>query len=332
MDHEKLIAFITGNQTLRENPTIEDLINQQEDNKEEFIRYKNLWALMQTGNEISKEQIATGYRNVKNRTSKNSKAPVYINFIKYAAIFILVLLGGYSINLINFSDNKAIVKNEIFVPNGSRSSVILSDGTKVWLSNGTKFIYPEKFTGESRNVELEGEGFFEVTKNKKHPFIVKLGKNRIKVLGTTFAVIAYPNDKTIKTELISGAIQFDIGENKQTDKFQSHVLKPSQSLVYNKTSGRLVESKISDNFYQYWLNGVYEFKDEAFEDLAVKIDRIYNVKITFEDEIFKKRLFSGTLTISDNIYTLMEVFAKASANPFTYTHNGNIIYIKAKNK
>jgi len=105
---------------------------------------------------------------------------------------------------------------------------------------------------------------------------------------------------------------------------------PSQSLVFDKSSGKISESKITDGFYNYWIKGVYQFKDETFEELAKKIERIYNVQVTFEEESLKKSLFSGILNIDDNIYTLMEVFERATGEPFTYTHKGNHIYIELK--
>jgi ferric-dicitrate binding protein FerR (iron transport regulator) len=240
------------------------------------------------------------------------------------------LLGGYLIGTNDFNDETTM--NEIFVPNGNRSSIVLPEGTKVWLNNGTKLIYPEDFKGKYRTVELDGEGFFDVTPDEKHPFIVKIGENRIKVLGTRFAVVAYAEDKTVKAELVSGKIQFDIHTGNGTANFRSYMMNPAQSLIFDKTSGEFSESKISDNFFNYWLKGIYEFKDETFENLAKRIERIYNVQVIFKDESLKNRLFTGSLGINDNIYTMMEVFKKASGEPFVYTHEGNHIFIEGKRR
>lgn len=330
MEHEKLMSFIARNQSISENAEIKEWISLHEDNKEEYIRYKNLWALTQTGNEMSVEQINQGFLSVKKLSKNNNSSTIFWGIMKHVAIVIMALLGGYSLSFIKFSGSESIVRNEIYVPNGSKTSVILPDGSKVWLSNGTKFIYPPKFEGQNRTVELEGEGFFDVTHDKTHPFIVKLGQNRIKVLGTKFAIVAYSNDKLIKADLISGQIQFDINEKIQTGNSHSYLMTPSQSLVFDKSSGEVTKSKIADNFYDYWQNGIYQFKDESFEELAKKIERIYNVRVTFEDETLKRRLFSGSLSINDNIFTLMEVFGRATKEPFTYEHEGNHIHIKRK--
>jgi ferric-dicitrate binding protein FerR (iron transport regulator) len=328
MEKDKLISFIASNQSFDDYPEVIEWINTTEKNKEDYIRYKNLWAIMQHGYDIPKDKIQEALSMIRKKPNQKKQSLRLWNLTKYAALVVVVLLCGY---LIGDRDlNNEITMNEVFVPNGNRSSVVLPDGSKVWINNGTKLIYPEEFKGKNRIVELEGEGFFNVTHDKTHPFIVKIGQNRIKVLGTKFAVVAYPNDQLIKTELISGQIQFDVKERNQTNKFHSCLMKPSQSLTFDKSSGKLSQSRIADSFYNYWLNGVYEFRNETFVELARKIERIYNVQVTFEEEILKKRLFSGTLSINDNIYTLMEVFKRASGEPFIYTHEGNHIYIGRK--
>ena len=329
MEKDKLILFIISNQSSDDNSEVIEWINKTEENKEEYILYKNLWAIMQHGNDMPEDKIQEALSRIREKPNQKKQSFSIWNFVKYAALVVIVLMCGYLIGNRDF--NYEITMNEIFVPNGNRSSVVLPDGSKVWINNGTKLIYPEEFKGKNRIVELEGEGFFDVTHDKTHPFIVKIGQNQIKVLGTKFAVVAYPNDKLVKAELISGQIQFDVKEKNQTNKFHSYLMKPSQSLTLNKSSGKLSQSRIAGSFYNYWINEVYEFKDETFEELAQKIERIYNVKVIFKDEVLKKHPFSGTLSINDNVYTLMEAFAKASGIPFNYTHEGNEIYIEKKN-
>jgi ferric-dicitrate binding protein FerR (iron transport regulator) len=328
MEKDKLISFITSNQSFSDRSEVIGWIKATEENKEEYIRYKNLWAITQQGKDMPEAKIRDALSVIRKKSDQKKQLYKRWNFMKYAALVVLTLLGGYFIGTRDF--NNEIALNEFFVPNGNRSSVMLPDGSKVWISNGTKLIYPEEFEGRNRIVELEGEGFFDVVHDKTRPFIVKIGQNRIKVLGTKFAVVAYPNDNLIKAELVTGQIQLDIKEKNQANKFRSYFMAPSQSLVFDKSSEKVTESGINDSFYDYWLNGVYQFKDETFEELAKKIGRIYNVEVTFEDEALKKRLFSGSLSINDNIYTLMEVFERAAKEPFTYTREGNQIYIKKK--
>jgi len=328
MEKDRLISFIASNQSADDHSEVIGWIKSADENKEEYIRYKNLWAILQHGKEMPETKIREALSLVRKKSGDKKQSFRLWRVVKYAALVVFALLTGYITGTRDI--HKEMTMNEFFVPHGNRSSVVLPDGSKVWISNGTKLIYPEEFTGKNRVVELEGEGFFDVTHDKAHPFLVKVGQSRIKVLGTRFAVVAYPDDQSIKAELISGEIRFEVKENSQTDQFRSYLMTPSQCLVFDKSSGKVAASEVTDSFYDYWLNGVYQFKNETFEALAKKIERIYNVEVTFEEEMLKKRLFSGSLSIHDNIYTLMDVFERAAKEPFSYSREGNHIYIKKK--
>lgn len=327
MNQEKLIESISKGESINDSQELFDWVSESHENEKSYIRNKNLWAILQKGNEMDAGSIDEAYQNLQKKISKPKNNSFQLIFFKYAAVIVVALLCGYFVNTLSF--RKEIALNELVVPKGNRMSVMLPDGTKVWLSNGTKLIYPENFKSKTREVQLEGEGFFEVTHDKKHPFIVNVGENRIKVLGTKFAVIAYPDDNTVRAELVSGSIQFDV--HQQNDSYSSYEVKPQHSLVLDKTSGKLFEAKLPEGFYNYWQYGSYEFKDEAFISLAQKVERIYNVKIIFESEALKQSLFTGTFNIDDNIYTLMEVFKKASRKPFEYHQEEGKIYVRYKN-
>lgn len=325
MDKEKLTEIITRGESISGSKELFDYVNESPDNAEEYIRQKNLWAILQTGKQMDDGTINAGLHKVKKKLDKNMWHRPLMKAVKYAAIIIFALASGYFISQVQPASKLAM--NEIAVPRGNRTSVQLPDGTKVWLSNGTKLIYPEKFKGDTRNVQLSGEGYFEVTHDPEHPFIVSVGKERIKVLGTKFAVVAYPEDNRVKAELISGKIQFDIHTGDTGDQYRSYLVKPSHSLVYDKSSGKVYESIIPDGFYDYWQEGTYRFRNESFESLAKKIDRIYNVEIIFEEPELKSRTFTGTLNIDDNVYTIMEAFKNASGKPFNYKYQKGKIFI-----
>jgi transmembrane sensor len=302
-----------------------DWIQESDNNQKEYIRYKNLWAILQRGNEMNSKYIAKDYQKVKQQIHKPLLKFEFPNLLKYAAIIIIAITCGYFINTLNSLQNE-IVNNEIAVPNGNRSLVILPDSSKVWVSNGSKIIYPESFGGKIRNVKLEGQAYFKVAHNPKKPFIVDLGEQQVKVLGTEFSVIAYPNDNTMQIDLVTGKVQLDFIEGNGLNK--SVTLAPLHSLVLDKTSGNLTSMEIPDSFYKDWMEGVYEFKDEKLENLAKKIERIYGVEIIFEGKDIKEQKFTGAFFIDSNIYTIIETFKRASKTPFEYTIDKNKIYLK----
>lgn len=328
MNQEKLIETISTGRSLKDSEELLNWVSESRENEKNYIRNKNLWAILQKGTEMDAGLIDDGYQQVKQRLNKSNINFFKNNFLKYAAVIAVALIAGYFINTISFESE--IATNEIVVPKGNRMSVMLPDGTKVWLSNGTKLVYPEKFKSKTREVQLEGEGFFEVTHDKKHPFVVNVGEHRIKVLGTKFAVVAYPEDNTVSAELVSGRIQFEVCNSE--DSFSLHEVKPQHSLVLDKTSGQLYETKLPDGFYNYWQNGTYGFRDETFESLALKIERIYSVDIIFESESLRESLFTGTFNVDDNIYTLMEIFKKASGKPFEYYQEKGKIFVRYKDQ
>jgi len=325
MDKENLIERILRGESISNSEELFNYVNASAENAEEYIRQKNLWAILQTGKEMDDSSIELGLKKVQKRVQKNLWKNPFIQVLKYVAIILFAVAGSYLLR--NIGPKTELAMNEIVVPRGNRTLVALPDGSKVWISNGSKLIYPERFVSDTRNVLLEGEGFFEVTHDSDHPFIVTVGEERIKVLGTKFAVIAYPDDDQIKTELISGKIQFDIHTGNAKNEYKSFMVKPSHSLVYDKASGKVSESVIPDGFYAYWLEGIYRFQNETFESLAKKIERIYNVQVIFEDDQYKSRTFTGTFNIDDNIYTIMEAFKNASGKPFSYKYNKGKIFI-----
>ena len=327
MDKEKVIEKISNGERLTDSKELLNWVEESEANQKEYIRYKNLWALLQRGKEMDYKHIDEGLQNVKSKMHKSNKSFWFNEVLKYAAIIVFALIGGYFIHSITL--NEEIAMNEISVPRGNRTSIILPDGSEAWLTNGSKLIYPDNFKGKTRDVQLMGEAFFTVAHNAKKPFIVKLGEHRIKVLGTEFSVLAYPQDNTIQVDLVSGKVQMEVSDGKGSENYKSVVLQPLHSLVLDKTSGKLSRSKIPDGFFKYWQEGVYQFENEPFVSLAKKVDRIFGVELIFEDEIIKKRTFTGTFNIDDNIYTMMEVFRQASGEPFDFRVKRNKIYIKS---
>ncbi|MFV0591451.1 MAG: FecR family protein [Draconibacterium sp.] len=325
---ESITNKITGELNYAEEAVVEEWLGQDRQNKKVLDRLIQIWQYNPRQID-SNPAIYRKYLRRKNQfTKKKTVSPFVYYTLRIAGILFLLLASMFIFDSIIESKRNEIVYQEISVPKGSRSTFNLPDGTKVWLSNNSTIRFPSEFIGRSRELEIEGEAYFEVTHNHKKPFVVNIGKNRIRVLGTHFSVTAYPDDNEVRTDLVEGKIQFDIANNK--GGFHSYVVKPSHSLVWNKTSGKLYESRVPDGFYDYWRKGIYEFRNETLEDLALKIDRIYNTQLVFEDEELKQKRFSGTISIDDNIFTFIEAVKSTSIEPIVYRYEKNKLYIKFK--
>jgi transmembrane sensor len=328
MEQQEIIQKIIKNEPLYRSRELLTWISESAENRNEFIRYKNTRALLHQGKEMSEKFVAEDFKRVKRRIKTSGRLVDFRQLIKYAAILVLAIIGGYLLHsLTTMTVEQVASMNEISVPNGNRSLIVLPDGSKAWLTNGSKISYPENFRGKTRDIKLEGEAFFTVAHNADIPFVVNIGENRVKVLGTEFSVVAYPDDKLVQVDLVSGKVQMDI--QYKSGNYKSYLLKPLHSLVLDKTSGCLKNNvKIPDGFFKYWQEGVYEFKDESFESLALKIERLYSVKVVFEDNRLSQSAFTGAFHIDSNIYTIIETFKRASRIPFKYEIEKDKIYIK----
>lgn len=308
---------------------LEKWINAREHNRTIYKTIKEYWG-SRSGENVDVSGIYNSYRNRVSGYAKKNKRYSWLTLGTRVAA--LLFLFASITTLVYYWSEKPdnLVYNEISVPKGNRTMILLPDSSKVWISNNTTLKYPVKFASGSRETFLSGEAFFEVKQNRKNPFIVNIGRNRIKVLGTSFHVNAHSDEELVTTDLISGIIQFDIPYSGVSGRYQTITLSPGTRLVYNKIKASLIETTTPDGFYDYWQKGSYLFRDESIESLARKIERIYNVSIVFEDETLKSKRYSGILNVNDNIFAFMENIKQISVEPIEYRMEKNKIYVKRK--
>jgi ferric-dicitrate binding protein FerR (iron transport regulator) len=333
MDKDKIWSHISrkisGEDTAEDANHVDEWIANKSENKQTYNILKEIWNFRSS----SARKYHSLFKSIKRRIAvhQNSpKQPFYTSTLfKAAAIIILILFSNLMVYLIqeNTKPEQIFTWHEIVVPRGNRMKVILPDSSIVWLNNETKFKYTSDF-GSNRVVELSGEAYFNVHHDSKHPFVVKIGEQQIKVLGTRFSVNAYPEDNLIETSLISGSVEFET--NSAITGKSSFILEPGNSLFYNKQNNAVTQQKIQSSYYEYWENGMYAFKDESLESLSVKIKRIFNVEIVFEDDFLKSKTYTGTININDNIFIFMEAIRRTSVQPVEYKFNKNVIYVKLK--
>lgn len=325
---------LEGDISPEEEQALNEWINISTTNKQVYFQIKELWYHKQ--DQTNNSQAIAAYDKLINRIkfaevaqsqTRVQQISFRINqFVKYAAILFFILSFGY---LSYYFIEAESTNNEfctISVPKGNKSEVILSDGSKIWLNNNSKLVYPKKFNAKERRIELIGEAYFEIEKNEKVPFIVQTSDISIKVLGTKFNVSAYANDKFIETTLISGKVMVQSNDNPEIET----VLKPGESLTFDKINNQSAVNEVDTEFYTYWMKGEFVFKDERFETLAKRIERIYNVEITFEDETLKDKTYTGDFKVDDNIYTILEIFKRSTTVPIDYTTDRNKITIRRK--
>lgn len=325
---ERIINEIVSNKELSQSALLMSWIQESDENRAAYIEYKNKYALMQTGAEMTENEVLEELKAFKKATAK-PRISIFKNpYFRIAAAFALIVLGSYFYQLTNSDSKPDISMKTISAPEGKRVSIILPDGSEAILINCSKIIYPSEFVGNTREIYLDGEAFLTVAHNKKMPFKVHCGDHKIEVLGTEFFVTAYAKDDLLIVDLVSGKVKLDVAKSSIFNKYDSYILEPFESLELNKTTGKVRQQKIQDDFYKFWKDGEYVFKRETFKDLALKLERIYHLPIVFEDRTIGSCEFTGTLRVSGELSSILDVFKIASSIPFDYKIEKNQVLIK----
>lgn len=248
---------------------------------------------------------------------KKSKLIAWIT--RAAAILFIPLLAMflYFISEKNIAPNQytqlSVDYIEVVSQIGSRTILQLSDGTEVHLNYGSKLKYPQTFTGNTREVILEGEGYFDVAHNPEKPFVVNTGEVLVKALGTEFDVLAYSGDNDIQTTLVEGKVVLEkISQEGQNEKIGSMV--PGQHVKYNPRNGNISSSKGNIEKYIAWKDDKMIFEDTPITEVARQLKRKYNVEIKVQDDI---KNYDYTVTFFDE--PLMQILDLMTiATPISY--------------
>lgn len=216
------------------------------------------------------------------------------------------------------------VMNQLVIPYGNQSKVVLSDNTVVWLNAGSRLVYPTFFKGKAREVLLFGEAYFEVTKNPEKPFIVKTSGVDIKVLGTKFNVSAYSEDNQIQTVLKEGSVAV---HRKGAGLFEPDVvIKPNEMASFDKIGNTTNVSEVVADAYILWTQGLVSFEEVDFSRVVKQIERYYNISINFSDRKKELMRLSGKLDLKQGRLEVIEYLEKVSLSRFgKVTENQYII-------
>ena len=219
-----------------------------------------------------------------------------------AAILIGLIMGGISILILNKEKPEQV---SIVVPNAKIETIELADGSKVTINSGSKITYNKNFRkAKSRIVELEGEAYFEVVKNKKAPFIVKTKQIDVEVIGTTFNVEAYPERDVTSVILATGKVNINTAENK---KF---TIDPCQQLVYTHTSAMEDITTLTEemmNIALDWTTMNLTFDSLTLPQIAKAIERHYDINVNIESVVPLTGCYSGKIGSSESLEEIMKM-------------------------
>ena len=347
---------ITGEINPAEREQLEKMIWQH---PEWHFAIQNIEELWDTEQEVDLRKAEEAYMNYMNRlkekelmieehgsvtTSKRFQSFAGIKRIFYYSLGVAVssIVIFFLVKNLNIEKPSIVTdnNNEISTRDGSKSKIQLPDGSVVWLNAGSRLTYDKDFGKKNREASLSGEAYFDIVKNSDHPFILHTSNIDIMVLGTTFNVKAHPEDKTTETSLIRGEIEVSL-RNRPHDKI---ILTPNEKLIVeniphentsvakpvNKTESTVIISQVKYNNRDstineiQWVQNKLVFEDETFQEIALKMQRWYNVEITIEDKKLKERRYTGSFQ-NENIDQAME--ALKFHEPFKSEKKGNKIIL-----
>ena len=217
-------------------------------------------------------------------------------------------------------DNKGVnLQNRLITPKGGEYTIMLADGTKVWVNAATEIRYPVKFAGKERRVRLEGEAYFEVTKDTTRPFIVEANGMEVKVYGTQFNVNTRRDDQ-IQTTLVEGSVSV------KPKGLAEVMLKPNQQAVFNKLAGRVTVRDVDVLSYVAWQRGNYYFENKSIGEILDELSLWYDIQVFFMNNEVRNEWFSGYLPRYEEINGLLSLIEKTSHVQFEI--KGRVIIVR----
>jgi len=312
---ERIERFIKGLSDDKENAFVESLFSEGENNN--YLRHhlETDWEIMLKDKalpEVNLNHLLDRVHHIirKKETIRRQK-PIqkFIQvYMKAAAILLLpLLIAGALVYSYLGNHGKSIsdqqVSTMIYAPLGARVSFNLPDGTKGMLNSGSHLSYSLPFT-INRQVKLEGEAWLEVSHDENHPFEINTGNLKVKVLGTSFNISAYPVENYVEVVLQQGKVEFL--DNKGDEKV---TMLPSERLVFQ--NGNISKSVADPTKYNAWTEGKLVFRGDPMAEVARRIERWYNIKVELADQELEKYSFRATF-LDDTLEEVLRCLSMTS--------------------
>lgn len=284
MDNNLLYKYFMRVTTPAEDHEVRLWVEASDQNRERFMaerRFFDLASLIED-NEAPTAERPSLYRRI--------FRPI-LRYGAVAAVATLAVVGYYT-----YIAEKPVVEpaklQAMDIPAGQRLRIELTDGTSVWLNSNTRMEFPGSFTGDNRVVSIDGEAYFEVAKDANHPFVVNTPSGSVTVTGTTFNVDAYSSAESMVVSLIDGSVEVSDGAN------SVYKLEPGQRLILDRKFAALSEVRNEDI---EWVNGIVSFYQLPLEDILLRFEKYYGVRVSYLSREMPDSRFSGKFYIDEGI-------------------------------
>lgn len=303
----KIRDYFNGKLSAEEEAELSQWLKLNEENKAYFLSYK----AKVDPQEIEHPLLRSSFAELKNKILisqefntriSNRVRKLQFSLSKIAAMLLVAILSGFSIAyfLIGSKNSESeVVWFKTHVPRGEKSQLVLPDGSKVWLNSESDISYPSNFMDGNRVMKLKGEAYFEVAKLENKSFTIETNNYNIKVLGTKFNVMAYPDFNRTETSLIEGKIEIQKGE-------QSVPVVPGETFSYADDKYSIKEARVSQT--SKWKDDIFDFDRITFKELIVRMERWYDVDIEIKNPELNGILYSGIFKNEETILEVLNTF------------------------
>jgi len=315
MSTEDLLNYIEGNSTDQQKVEIINWLDSDPKNMREFIALRKLhditiWQQSPDSESVQKPHKISIWR----------RRSFYLEVTKIAAVLLVAIFVSLYF-LPDFKTEKAVAMQTMHVPAGQRAEITLADGTRVWLNAKSTLTFPNQFSEETREVRLDGEGFFDVTPNKAKPFIVKTNKYDVKVWGTKFNLMAYSAKGIFETSLLEGSV-----EVLKSGNSKGILIKPDERIF--ETDNRLEKTAILYPNHFLWKEGIISINDESFRDMANKLELYFDIKLIVKNDKISNYRCTGKFRTKDGVEHILKVLQLNNKFNYSIDYKNNIITIK----
>ena len=351
MDESIIYRYLNGELGEKECLELLDWVNANETNRRIFSEIKNAWTAVAKPEQMTRAELKKEFGrltariankdNLSGSVSIKAKTKHSIGYYLLRIAAVLLFIYGTGITYIYLDDNYNQEFYDIYTRRGEKSQLVLSDGTKIWINSDSHLRYPTSMDKRKVIVQLEGEAYFDVAKMKSRKFVVRTSDVDITALGTSFNVKSYQEEGTVETTLEEGKIQITDAKGAENLR-KSLVILPNQRVtIYTNPEAEIrpaetdesegadrvrieeiestdvfIQNQANTSIYTSWKDGLLQFRKVRFEDLALLLERWYDISIEINDEAIRDWRYTGTFdkeTIEQALHAL------SMSMPFSYT-------------
>jgi len=290
--------------------------------REAYFRLKDVWdfsgmKLQALPCDTAKEWKVL-HSTIQSKGLQKAMGP-WMRWMGVAAAAVIAFFMGHQQIFKHTSPAAQMAHHTFVAPEGQMSQVQLADGTQVTLNAGSKLLVPLDFGEHERALELQGEGFFDVTKDPYNAFVVHSGDQQVKVLGTRFNIRAYPGETVFETTLEEGSVEWSSPQH-------SLILQPGMQVIYDLSTEKVVQQAVDVSGVKSWSLGRYEYHNAPFAKVTSVIEKWYGVKVNYRETDFEGKHFNGVIKKSASLDQTLHIIGLMT--PIKYTIKKDTIEIE----